>query len=75
MNPSAPMGVARPWQLLMWSAGTPAALEAATDALIASLETATNLGDVAHILAGQPSLPHRRTLVASSREDALGARA
>lgn len=76
MNPSAPMGAPRPWQLLMWSAESPAALEAATDALAASLETATSPGDVAriaHDLAGQPVLPHRRTLVASSREDALAA--
>jgi phthiocerol/phenolphthiocerol synthesis type-I polyketide synthase E len=68
----------RSWQLLMLSAADPAALEAATDALARWLETnpsapATPLADVAFTLAGRPALPLRRTLVASSREDALTA--
>lgn len=73
MNPSAPSGAARPWQLLMWSAGSPADLDAATDALAASLETAADLAAVARDLAARPALPHRRTLVANGREDALAA--
>jgi acyl transferase domain-containing protein len=68
----------RSWQLLMLSAETPAALEAATDALAACLEanpaaSAAWLADVAFTLAGRPALPLRRALVASSREDALTA--
>jgi phthiocerol/phenolphthiocerol synthesis type-I polyketide synthase E len=65
----------RSWQLLMLSAETPAALEAATDALAGWLEAnpAAPLADVAFTLAGRPALPLRRTLVAASREDALSA--
>jgi phthiocerol/phenolphthiocerol synthesis type-I polyketide synthase E len=65
----------RSWQLLMLSAENPAALETATDALATWLESnpAALLADVAFTLAGRPALPLRRTLVASSREDALAA--
>lgn len=65
----------RSWQLLMLSAEDPAALEAATDALIRGLEAnpGAPLADVSFTLAGRPALPLRRTLVASSREDALTA--
>ncbi len=65
----------RPWQLLMLSAENSAALEAATDALAGWLDAnpAAPLADVAFTLAGRPALPLRRTLVASSREDALAA--
>jgi phthiocerol/phenolphthiocerol synthesis type-I polyketide synthase E len=65
----------RSWQLLTLSAGSAAALEAATDGLAAWIESHPEaaLADVAYTLAGRPALPHRRTLVASSREDALAA--
>jgi phthiocerol/phenolphthiocerol synthesis type-I polyketide synthase E len=65
----------RSWQLLLLSAENPAALETATDALAGWLEAnpAAPLADVAFTLAGRPALPLRRTLVASSREDALAA--
>jgi acyl transferase domain-containing protein len=59
----------------MLSAESAAALEGATDRLAAWLESHPEapLADVAFRLAGRPALAHRRTLVASSREDALAA--
>jgi acyl transferase domain-containing protein len=63
------------WQLLLLSAESSAGLEAATDGLAAWIESHPDapLEDVAYTLAGRPALPHRRTLVASGRDDALAA--
>jgi len=66
----------RIWQVLLLSAESVAALEAATDKLATWIEAHPEapLADVAYTLqTGRPALPHRRVLVANSREDALAA--
>jgi amino acid adenylation domain-containing protein len=72
----APSGPSRPWQLLVLSAATPAALEAATEGLAAHLEgaSAEALADAAHTLrVGRRRLPYRRALVCRTPEDAAAA--
>ncbi|HEX7240713.1 MAG TPA: beta-ketoacyl synthase N-terminal-like domain-containing protein, partial [Longimicrobiaceae bacterium] len=72
----APSGPSRPWQLLVLSARTPAALEAATDRLATHLREHPEqpFADVAHTLrAGRRRFERRRVLVCRGREDALAA--
>jgi thioester reductase-like protein len=71
-----PSGPSRPWQLLVLSAKTPTALEAATDRLADWLEAhpEETFADVAWTLqVGRRTFPHRRALVCRDREDALAA--
>ncbi|HLL48118.1 MAG TPA: type I polyketide synthase, partial [Longimicrobiaceae bacterium] len=71
-----PSGPSRPWQLLVLSARTPAALDAATARLTEHLRAhpEQKLADVAHTLrVGRRRFAHRRALVCRSREDAAGA--
>ncbi len=71
-----PSGPSRPGQLLVISARTPAALEAATDRLAAWMEANPEapLADIAFTLqSGRRTFPQRRALVCHSREDALAA--
>jgi amino acid adenylation domain-containing protein len=68
-----PSGPSRPWQLLLVSARSEAALEAATDNLAADLESHPGrpLADVAFTLqVGRRAFPHRRVLVARDTEEA-----
>ncbi|MET0400085.1 MAG: type I polyketide synthase, partial [Longimicrobiaceae bacterium] len=72
----APSGPSRPWQLLVVSGRTPAALEAATDRLAEHLAAHPEqpLADVAHTLrAGRRRFERRRVLVCRGREDAVAA--
>ena len=74
--PVAPSGPSRPWQLLLLSARTDAALEAMTDNLVAHLEQHPDLklADVAHTLqVGRRAFSQRRMLVCRDLEDAVGA--
>jgi amino acid adenylation domain-containing protein len=77
----SPAEPSRPHQLLVLSARTPAALEAATDRLAAHLAAHPEIdrADAAFTLReGRRALPHRRTLVVHAGEDAaalLSARA
>ncbi|HVR95693.1 MAG TPA: beta-ketoacyl synthase N-terminal-like domain-containing protein [Thermoanaerobaculia bacterium] len=74
--PLPPASPSRPWQLLVLSARTPAALEAATANLARRLETDPDLdlADVAHTLrVGRRPFRHRRALVCREREEALRA--
>ncbi|HEX7239876.1 MAG TPA: type I polyketide synthase, partial [Longimicrobiaceae bacterium] len=71
-----PSGPSRPWQLLVLSARTPGALEAATDRLVEHLKShpEQDFADVAHTLrAGRRRFGHRRVLVCRGREDAVAA--
>ncbi|HEX8275905.1 MAG TPA: amino acid adenylation domain-containing protein, partial [Longimicrobiaceae bacterium] len=71
-----PSGPSRPWQLLVLSARTPAALDAASARLAEHLRAhpEQKLADVAHTLrVGRRRFAHRRALVVRSREDAAGA--
>lgn len=71
-----PSGSSRDWQLLVWSARTPAALETMTDNLAAYLQrnTEINLADVSYTLSlGRKSFDHRRMLVCRDAADAWGA--
>jgi thioester reductase-like protein len=66
----------RPWQLLLLSARTPSALEAATDRLAEHLERHPEepLADVAWTLAvGRRAFEHRRALVAGTAHEAARA--
>ena len=66
----------RPWQLLLFSAKTESALEAATANVIDYLKRHpdVSLPDVAHTLqVGRRSFRHRRALVCRSTEDAVQA--
>jgi acyl transferase domain-containing protein len=66
----------RPFDLVAWSARTPAALEAATDRLADHLaqHPEIELADAAYTLRrGRRSFAHRRMLVCTSREDAVAA--
>ena len=74
--PLADAGPSRPWQLLLLAARTDAALEHATDQLIAHLEQHPdlNLADVAYTLqVGRRSFSHRRMLICHDRADAVSA--
>jgi acyl transferase domain-containing protein len=71
-----PPGESRPWQLLLLSAKTSSALEAATANLAQHLQQhpALNLADVAYTLqVGRRSFNHRRALVCRDRDDAVTA--
>ena len=71
VEPSVP---SRPWQLLVLSARTETALEAATDNLAAFLEREpeASLADVAWTCQiGRKRFGHRRALVCRAREDAV----
>ncbi|HEX2093651.1 MAG TPA: type I polyketide synthase [Longimicrobiaceae bacterium] len=71
-----PSGPSRPWQLLVLSARTPTALEAATDRLAAHLRAhpEQSLADVAHTLrVGRRRFGQRRILVCRDREEAVAA--
>jgi acyl transferase domain-containing protein len=64
--PKLPSGPSREWQLLVWSAKTEAALDAATENLAKALgsENAPALADAAFTLAtGRRAFEHRRALV------------
>lgn len=68
-----PSGPSRPWQLLLVSARTPAALETASDRLALRLEEGEDLtlADVAFTLqVGRKAFPHRRAVVARGRTEA-----
>lgn len=68
-----PSGTSRAWQLLLLSATTATALDAATGNLAAHLKEKTeqNLADVAYTLqVGRQSFEHRRMLVCRDRQDA-----
>jgi amino acid adenylation domain-containing protein len=67
---------ARPWHLLVLSAKSSPALDAATEQLARYLEQqpALNLADVAYTLqVGRSAFEHRRVLVCRNREDAAQA--
>jgi len=81
--PQESSSAARPWQLLLLSAATPEAREAATDVLAAHLrehpeEPLAPLADIAYTLAvGRKVMRHRRALVAqdgASAAEALASR-
>jgi acyl transferase domain-containing protein len=68
-----PSGASRPWQLLMLSAKTGTALDAATANLAMHLKRNPdlNLADVAYTLqVGRPAFKHRRTVVCCDLADA-----
>ncbi len=73
----APSAPAPPWLLLVLSARTETALEAATDRLLGHLrelpaEPATRLADVAYTLqVGRRAFPHRRMLAVRDLQDAV----
>ncbi|HEX3555022.1 MAG TPA: amino acid adenylation domain-containing protein, partial [Thermoanaerobaculia bacterium] len=72
----APSGPSRAWQMLVLSARTPAALEAATDRLAGHLAAhpEASLADVAHTLhRGRRAFAHRRVVLAGSLEQAVQA--
>ncbi|HSP77941.1 MAG TPA: beta-ketoacyl synthase N-terminal-like domain-containing protein, partial [Myxococcaceae bacterium] len=74
--PEAPSGPSRPVQLLVLSAKTPEALEAATDNLARHLRARPEqpLADVAWTLqVGRQAMAHRRVVVCGDREEALRA--
>ncbi|HSF39387.1 MAG TPA: amino acid adenylation domain-containing protein [Thermoanaerobaculia bacterium] len=74
--PAEPSGPSRPWQLLLLSARTPAALEAATARLADHLEShpEVELADAAYTLQiGRRTFEHRRAIVCRDREDAAAA--
>nr|QEO74345.1 Beta-ketoacyl synthase [uncultured bacterium] len=72
----APSAPARPWRLLLLSAKSPSALEAATDDLAAHLRAhpEQSLADVEFTLqTGRRAFNHRRFLVCDGAEDAAAA--
>ena len=84
--PAEPSGESRPWQLLVLSARSETALEAATDQLLAYLrageaeagpdadgqDAAAELADVAYTLrCGRAVFRHRRALVCRDRAEAI----
>ncbi|HSK76523.1 MAG TPA: amino acid adenylation domain-containing protein, partial [Thermoanaerobaculia bacterium] len=74
--PAAPSGPSRPWQVLLLSARTPAALERMTDRLADRLEKDPDLdlADVAYTLrVGRRPFAHRRAVLAATREEAAAA--
>lgn len=69
-----PSGPSRPWQLVLLSARTGTALEAATDELATHLEAhpEQNFADAVFTLqAGRRAYTHRRALVCRDREEAI----
>ena len=65
-----------PWNLLVWSARTPTALEKMTANLLSHLKShpESSLSDVAYTLqTGRRLFPHRRTLVCRDDQDAVTA--
>ncbi len=71
-----PGSASRPWQLLLLSARTPAALETSSGRLAAFLREHPELdfADIVHTLqAGRRAFRHRLALVCRNREDALAA--
>ena len=67
-------GPSRDWQLLVLSARTPAALEAAADRLATALASSSGvaLADVAYTLqTGRSAMPHRRAVVCRDLGDAV----
>jgi acyl transferase domain-containing protein len=71
-----PSGASRPWQLLLLSAKTSAALESATANLLNHLkqQAEINLADVAYTLqVGRKSFDYRRMLVCSDLQDGVKA--
>ncbi|MCP4663549.1 MAG: amino acid adenylation domain-containing protein, partial [bacterium] len=74
--PAPTSGRSRPWQLLIVSARTPAALETSTECLADHLEAApeATLADVASTLRiGRRAFEHRRIVVCRDHEDAVRA--
>ncbi len=74
--PREPSGPSRPWQLLVLSARSEIALEAATGRLADHLERRPEvpLADVAHTLqVGRKRLRHRRSVVCRDRLEAVAA--
>ncbi|HEY4594294.1 MAG TPA: beta-ketoacyl synthase N-terminal-like domain-containing protein, partial [Thermoanaerobaculia bacterium] len=74
--PAAPSGPSRPWQVLLLSARTPAALERMTDRLADRLErdSGLSLADAAYTLrVGRRPFAHRRAVIAATREEAVEA--
>ncbi|HKI03729.1 MAG TPA: phosphopantetheine-binding protein, partial [Thermoanaerobaculia bacterium] len=74
--PPAPAGPSQPWQLLLLSARTEAALERVTELLAAYLEDhpEADLADVAYTLrVGRRAFPHRRIAVCRDIADAIAA--
>ncbi len=74
--PAAPAGPSRPWQVLSFSARTPAALERMTDELSAHLTAhpEKDLADIAFTLrVGRRAFRHRRALVAATAAEAAEA--
>ncbi len=72
----APSGLARPWQLLLLSAKTESALDAATINLVECLrqQSQVNLADVAYTLqVGRRTFNQRRMVVCRDVDDALAA--
>jgi acyl transferase domain-containing protein/thioesterase domain-containing protein/NADPH-dependent curcumin reductase CurA/NAD(P)-dependent dehydrogenase (short-subunit alcohol dehydrogenase family)/acyl carrier protein len=74
--PAPPTGPARPWQLLLLSAATPTALDAAAANLAAHLRERpqADLADVAFTLhAGRKAFAHRRAFVCRDAAEAAAA--
>ncbi|HYU31102.1 MAG TPA: amino acid adenylation domain-containing protein [Thermoanaerobaculia bacterium] len=72
---TAPSGPPRPWDLLVLSARSEAALEKATDRLAEALTPSENLSDIAWTLqAGRRRFAHRRVLVCRDGDGADAAR-
>ncbi|HEV7506854.1 MAG TPA: non-ribosomal peptide synthase/polyketide synthase [Thermoanaerobaculia bacterium] len=74
--PAEPTGPSRTFQMLVLSARSAAALEAATDRLAGHLEEHPEepLADIAYTLhRGRRGFGHRRLVLAGSREEAVGA--
>jgi amino acid adenylation domain-containing protein len=73
--PSPPPSPSRPWQLLLLSARSAGALDAATERLAARLHRRElPLPDVTYTLqVGRKALEHRRMLLCRDRDDALAA--
>jgi len=73
--PAEPSGPSRSWQLVVLSAKTETALEAATNNLAKYLEddADVDLTDVAYTLKlGRETFDHRRVFVCKDRQDAIG---
>src|SRR6185369_1397345 len=71
-----PSSASRPYQLLLLSAKTETALEAATSNLLGYLrqQDKLNLSDVAYTLqVGRRAFEHRRMVVCQNRDDAIAA--
>ncbi|HJP92760.1 MAG TPA: type I polyketide synthase [Pyrinomonadaceae bacterium] len=74
--PAVPAGVSRPWQLLVLSAKTEAALETATHNLAEHFKCHPdlNLADAAYtLLTGRKAFKHRKAFVCKELSDAINA--